>query len=437
MEIVGLEVSAVTLWPYWVQLLVVMSLAAVLVCAWIADEKYAQKALIVLTVFVAAFALHLGFYSKQGVAALFFTAVAGGAGIIACCRPLPFKVSYRYSTTILIIFMVMTIVVFGVFRNVFFDEQIYINQPFRLYFSVYTQWLVFAVLAAIFLTAYVKRSARSVKLTSVYACSLFILSFWLVFVGVKVLDKQNYVSAFLFDDIMRGVHLGFGVDAKNSRGETKLHLAILAGDIKEVERLIDLGAGVDEEGTRVVGRRTPLAYAMMGKHYDIFMLLLDKGSNVSHIDQDGTAPLHIAAGQPDIRYLNALLSRGANVSQSNKIGRQPLHIASESSYNIRQKRFFPKNQFIRRLVEHGADINAQGRFGTPLHHAVFGANITAFKELLRLGADRSLRNKEGRTPLEMAQHLNNSKLQTASEVFRAKSKNRAKIIELCFADYEL
>ena len=43
---------------------------------------------------------------------------------------------------------------------------------------------------------------------------------------------------------------------------------------------------------------------------------------------------------------------------------------------------------------------------TPLHSAAFFSNVSAVRALVAAGADRSLRNADGRTPLEYAEYYN-------------------------------
>lgn len=51
-----------------------------------------------------------------------------------------------------------------------------------------------------------------------------------------------------------------------------------------------------------------------------------------------------------------------------------------------------------------ADVNYQGPFGnTLLHGAAISGNAREVKRLLAAGADPGIRNREGRTPLEITE----------------------------------
>jgi hypothetical protein len=61
---------------------------------------------------------------------------------------------------------------------------------------------------------------------------------------------------------------------------------------------------------------------------------------------------------------------------------------------------------IRRLIQNGAHVNAQDRFGvTPLMQAVIGNNVVAVQMLIAAHADLNLRNIRGDTALDFAQEL--------------------------------
>lgn len=67
---------------------------------------------------------------------------------------------------------------------------------------------------------------------------------------------------------------------------------------------------------------------------------------------------------------------------------------------------FQKNiKIVEMLIDYGLDVNAIGPKNgyTPLHDAVWGNNPEAAKLLLAKGADPTIKNKEGQTPLEKAQ----------------------------------
>lgn len=59
---------------------------------------------------------------------------------------------------------------------------------------------------------------------------------------------------------------------------------------------------------------------------------------------------------------------------------------------------------IRRMIADGIDVNAQGLMAeTALHWAVKFSSIDVIKELLAAGADLSIPDNDGKTPLNLAE----------------------------------
>lgn len=121
-------------------------------------------------------------------------------------------------------------------------------------------------------------------------------------------------------------------------------------------------------------------------------------------DLSGTLLAACSAHDPDPdlqrRVLRYLVEQGVDVQEADKNGVTPLHRAVR----------FRSPQAVADLLALGADVNAvDKRSGsTPLHRAVTstGAPATAGKsdeamqivrQLLAAGADRNLKNKDGRT----------------------------------------
>ena len=73
-------------------------------------------------------------------------------------------------------------------------------------------------------------------------------------------------------------------------------------------------------------------------------------------------------------------------------------------------------EIVRRLLDHGADVNAVNAFNaTPLHEAAVGGHAELVKALIARGADVNATDGNGRTPLERAEEQGES---AAAEVIR-------------------
>ncbi|CAC5411871.1 unnamed protein product [Mytilus coruscus] len=161
--------------------------------------------------------------------------------------------------------------------------------------------------------------------------------------------------------------------------DTPLHVA----KNKEVaEILIQNGAKVNSRDSK---NQTPLHVA---KNKEVAEILHQNGANIHSRNNNGDSVLHLAASQSDHSAVKLLISLGANVSARNKENQTPLDVAK--SIDVAEM-----------LIQNGADINsADSKGDSALHLAAIQSDDSAVKFLIKLGANVSARNNEGRTPLE-------------------------------------
>ncbi len=138
-----------------------------------------------------------------------------------------------------------------------------------------------------------------------------------------------------------------------------------------------------------------LEYAVMHRQTDLTKMLLSLGSDPNQVGTRGTTRLADAALKGDLEAVRALLSRGAKPNAVSQAGMQPIQDAVLGG-NI---------EVIRELVKQGADVNARTRdeAQTPLHIAVAMDKLNAAETLLTLGADLTLKDSNGRTPIAVAE----------------------------------
>lgn len=99
----------------------------------------------------------------------------------------------------------------------------------------------------------------------------------------------------------------------NELGQSRLYVATLNNDSKEVLRLLGNGTAVDIPNKNK-RKRSPLYAAIEMGYTDLIALLLEKGANVNQKDGNGVTPL-MAAGQnggPYTKMVRLLLDKGAN-----------------------------------------------------------------------------------------------------------------------------
>ena len=113
------------------------------------------------------------------------------------------------------------------------------------------------------------------------------------------------------------------------------------------------------------------------------------------LNKYGESPLHVAVKRGDIEKVQSILSEGADANSKDHAGWRPIHEAMREGENALR--------IILLLVDHGADINAQSDSGnTALHDAAAYMSQEIIEYLIKSGADPSVENLDGKSPLDIA-----------------------------------
>jgi Ankyrin repeats (3 copies)/Ankyrin repeat len=118
----------------------------------------------------------------------------------------------------------------------------------------------------------------------------------------------------------------------------------------------------------------------------------------------GDTALHLAAAGHRVEIVNLLLNAGAdpNSARNHRWG-TPLHYAADGYVISPAWHANRQVKTIRRLLQAGADINAQDKNGaSPLHRAVRTRCSAAVACLLKARANPTLKNNPGSTPFHLA-----------------------------------
>ena len=116
---------------------------------------------------------------------------------------------------------------------------------------------------------------------------------------------------------------GANVTAQNACGETPLHHA---GHVKVVDLLIERGA---DPTAQTPDGDTPLHLAFKWGKLDPVGMLIERGADLTVQNKDGDTPLHLASQDGHMEEARMLIERGADVTTRNKDGDTPLHLASQ------------------------------------------------------------------------------------------------------------
>lgn len=184
---------------------------------------------------------------------------------------------------------------------------------------------------------------------------------------------------------------------------TPLHAAIYIKRDQQssiVKFLIDCGADVNKTSD-VAG--SPLCCAIKQPDFDIVRLLIGAGADLHSVDNIGHSALHmtICQSQAGIELFDYYVDLGADPLLLDRRGCNGLHYAARANNLL----------VLRKILERKPDINVIDDCGwTPLHWAAASTAISTsiIKALLDEGCNKDMKDKAGRTALDLATKLENS-----------------------------
>jgi ankyrin repeat protein len=199
---------------------------------------------------------------------------------------------------------------------------------------------------------------------------------------------QAEMVKYLFD-------CGFDVNAPNPFGSTPLYEAAIQGHNHVIFLLLNLGANVNSCD---INGRSPLYVACYYGHFETVELLLSFEANVNHFDRKGISVVGVAAGRGFLNIVDLLFRNHANLIHTDHDGLVPMCIAALQGHV----------HIVRYLCQNGVEcVHVYDNHGrTPIYAASQRGNLAVVQELYHNGADITIPDDIGRTPVCVAAFYN-------------------------------
>ena len=161
-------------------------------------------------------------------------------------------------------------------------------------------------------------------------------------------------------------------------------LAARSGHVKVVDFLIEAHCDIEMAGP---GGLRAIHHSCNSMQEACLKSLVNAGAEVNSKDDNGNTPLFWAASRGVLANAQILLQANGDKAAVNNNGDTLLHRSASNGHVMMVKFWVNKCEL---------DVNAQNSIGdTPLHVAVKAGLAQIVNMLLELGADKSIKNKEG------------------------------------------
>jgi|GEM_PF-2733975 len=197
-----------------------------------------------------------------------------------------------------------------------------------------------------------------------------------------------------------------GGDIWRIKATLQLKEAAQAGDERQVRKLVEAGADVND-----AGGLPAFFWALFNDHRHIVRWCIANGADLRFDDFEGTL-LMCLIQRSDMDLIDYVISEGADVNHAMpKCGITALHCAAAGN----------DLACVEKLIQHGAIVNHRAKSEgessfnepfrtvhgeTPLHMAAVRADRAVIDKLLAASADKAITNTNGKTPFDFAKEHN-------------------------------
>lgn len=209
--------------------------------------------------------------------------------------------------------------------------------------------------------------------------------------------------------------LVYAIWCRSLGGMTLVHTAVRLNDVKTLRALLDADPRL-LEAEEAISRIRPLRLACLRGSVEAVQLLLDRGADCSAHGPFDESPFLVACRYGHVAVVSLLLARGVDPSERGPTG---------STAMVPAGGYCPKRHLgvLRLLIRDGrVPVDARDRDGrTALWRACqYGKDEMARVLLLEGGADRTIANRQGVTPMQLtAERCHNDPCHAVLKVRRA------------------
>ncbi|KAJ5740278.1 ankyrin repeats (3 copies) domain-containing protein [Penicillium malachiteum] len=189
------------------------------------------------------------------------------------------------------------------------------------------------------------------------------------------------------------LHAGVDRRKPDASGNRPIHSACLSSDAAMLQILLE--AGTEHNSLTKFDHENALHKAARNKNLDVMRLLLEKGLDMEVRNNEGAAPLVIAADCGNEAAVQLLLSAGAfpNPPFEHRNGISAMRVALMNGHS----------EVVRLLLEAGADCKGRAERGqTFLHHAARNGYTKIVEYLITAGSEIMARDDRGISALHIA-----------------------------------
>lgn len=193
-------------------------------------------------------------------------------------------------------------------------------------------------------------------------------------------------------------------------GKTALHCIAeenyyrKANQLEFAKLLLDKGSALE---ARMHDGQTALHVASNSYNWEMVMFLIEQGADINALDDDGSTALTSPVLDYNYEITQALIKVGADANISFLHETQIGYYSRYQTFLLHQ--IVSNIDMVKLLVQFGkVDVNSRNQYGmTPLHLC---CDLQVMCFLLQNGGDYTLKDVFGRTPLDFARSVHDSKV---------------------------